>query len=152
MPEVEIRAGTRFSIPGEAEHRKWLGAELQAWERERQRGKKRMELMLPGPLPLASTFFINNIIDEGYIWSLRLASANLASSGTLVIYKATSTGDTRRPLFSGASASTQVATWSSDQARMRHSDGLYFSASQNITEVFISAWQVPAEREGEIYD
>ena len=131
-----------------------------ARDRESMRGKKRMELAIPVTPPATSVFVgqqlgqnTGNGPEEGYIWSLRMVSIVLAGTGTLTVYKGSSSGDTRRPLWAtGTGQPVQVATWSSDQARIRHGEGIYIVGSANLTAVFVSAWQVPAEREGEFYD
>jgi len=120
-----------------------------ARERERFRGLKRME-WFSAVVPAATTFFTGALVDEGYVWSLRLAGINTASGGLPNIYRASVSGDTRRPIWADPSSGTvHVATWSSDQARLRHGDGLYLSSAGNLTGVYVSAWQLPAEREAE---
>ena len=133
-------------------------AEIQdARDREALRGKKRMELTIPVS-GTPATFYTGSVgmgtgPEEGYVWSLKLAGITLSSSQTLVIYKASSSGDHRRPIASLAAASVQVATWSADQVRLRHGEELYLVAGgAGITGVFAAAWQIPAEREAEIYD
>ena len=121
-----------------------------ARQRERLRGLKRMDIFLKVQ-PAAATFFTGPLIDEGYVWSLRLVGVNVDASNIFVMYRASQDKDTRRPIWVDPTAgTTHVAYFSSDQARLRHGDGLYFVPSAgNVTSVFVSAWQLPAEREGE---
>ena len=153
MPDVMIRGGASFWAPDRDEMRGIVQAAVreEAAQRAAQTAKKRIEETIPLASP-ATTFFTGPLVNEGYIWSFKLAGVTLASAGTLQIYKASVSGDTRRPLFNGASGTPQVATWSADQARIRHGEGLYLVASQNITILYVAAWEVPAEKEALIYD
>lgn len=171
MTQQVVRGGSPIDIPSVDE----IGAEMDARmaafyeqqreiasarERERLRGLKRIEIFIP--LTGVSTVFIGqytnagmgNGPEQGYVWSIRLVSMVLASAGTMTIYKSSSDKDTRRPLFAppqiaATTGTIQVATWSSDQARIRFGEGLYITATQNINSVYMAAWELPAEREGE---
>jgi len=159
--ETVIRGGAPVDIPTAGEIGDVVDARLAAFyaqqreienarDRERYRGLKRMELYLSPPASSA-TYFTGSLVDEGYVWSLRLAGIAMSTSNIFVMYRASTDKDTRRPIWvDPTSGSTHAATWSSDQARLRHGDGLYIVPSTgNVTGVFISAWQLPAEREGE---
>jgi hypothetical protein len=248
MALMTLTGGNKYDIatPGDV-HDITTGVfrhELSQWRASR--GKKRMEVTLPVQ-PASATVFLGpaevaGMPEEGYIWSLKMVSATLAAAGTLIVYKATGSGDVRRPLganpvmippaytttsISGASVPSsgvafqnptnqtyqvainangatisnvsvngvtvgtaagtyyvpaygaisvtytvatpqwtwtatqtnppaaplvQTLTWSSDAARLRHGEGLYLVASSNISEVFVGAWEVPAEMEADIYD
>lgn len=129
-----------------------------ARQHERLRGKKRIEVFIP-LLGTSTSAFIGQWVgganqgngpEQGYLWSVRLVSITLAGTGTLTVYKSSSDKDTRRPLWAtGTGAPVQVATWSSDQARIRFGEGLYIVGSTNLNSVYMAAWQLPAEREGE---
>lgn len=156
MAETVIRAGAVLEVPNRAEMREDISAALRdvallesAREREQARGLKRIETYIPVN-PAAATFFTGPLIDEGYVWSLRLAGISTAQGGLPNIFRASGTGDTRRPIWVDQSSGTvHVATWSSDQARLRHGDGLYLTSTGNLLGIYLSAWQVPAEREYE---
>ena len=160
MAQQQIRGGAMLDIPsadeiGDVVDRRWQAFYAQQREieetrqRERLRGLKRMEFYA-AVVPAATTFWTGDLVEEGYAWSLRLAGVNTANGGLPNIYRASQSGDTRRPIWADPSSGTvHVATWSSDQARLRHGDGLYFSSTGNITSIYVSAWQLPAEREGE---
>ena len=168
MARQMIQSGT-LDIPDTAEIGGVVGGQLAAFheqqtaieaerQRERLRGKKRIELYIPLSGTTTSAFigqFIGasnqgNGPEQGYLWSVRLVSIVLAGTGTLTVYKSSSDKDTRRPLYySGTGQPVQVAMWSSDQARIRFGEGLYIVGSTNLNSVYIAAWQLPAEREGE---
>lgn len=160
MAEQLVRGGAPLDIPTADETASAVDARMRAFwheqaaiaearEREHARGVKRMEIFL-AVTPAAATFWTGPLVDEGYIWSLRLAGINTAGGGLPNIFRASASGDTRRPIWADPSTGTvHVATWSSDQARLRHGDGLYLSAGGNLTSIYLSAWQVPAEREYE---
>lgn len=160
MAQQLVRGGAPLDIPSTDEIGATVDARLSefyrhqaeiedARQREHARGLKRMEIYV-AVVPAATTFFIGSLVDEGYVWSLRLAGINTASGGLPNIYRASASGDTRRPIWADTSSGTvHTAVWSSDQARLRHGDGLYFSSTGNLTSIYVSAWQVPAEREHE---
>lgn len=144
------------NIPDAAEIAAVVGAQLRAADR----GKKRIEILIPIN-PASTSVFVGqanspntaNGPEEGYVWSLKLVSITLSGTGTLTVYKASNSGDTRRPLWTtGTGMPVQVATWSADSARIRHGEGIYIVGSATLTSVYLAAWQVPAEMEAEIYD
>lgn len=149
MTKTLLRAGVEIDIPSKDEIREQVDEALRM--RVRERAKKRIELMIPVQ-PAAATFYAPGPA-EGYVWSLKLVGVNLASAGNCTVYKASSTGDTRRPLGNqGNVATVQGFTWSADQARLRHGEGLYVTTSTTLTGLYLVSWQVPAELEAEIYD
>ena len=161
MAEQLVRGGAPLDIPTAEETAGAVDTRMRAFwreqaaiaearEREQARGLKRMELYM-AVNPAAGTFWTGPLVDEGYVWSLRLAGVNMSAANIFVMYRATQSGDTRRPVWvDPTSGSTHVATWSSDQGRLRHGDGLYVvAATGNITSLYVSAWELPAEREYE---
>ncbi len=129
-----------------------------ARERERLKGFKRIEVFIPVS-PAANNVFIGQTVaanvgngpELGFVWSVRMVSITLSGTGTLTVYKSSTSADTRRPVwYSGTGQPVQVALWSSDQLRIRPGEGLYIVGSTTLTAVFMSAWEVPAEREGEL--
>ncbi len=129
-----------------------------ARDRERAKGMKRMEILVPVS-PAANNIFIGQTVtanegngpELGYVWSVRMVSITLSGTGTLTVYKSSSSADTRRPVwYSGTGQPVQVALWSSDQLRLRPGEGLYIVGSTTMTYVFVSAWEVIAEREWEL--
>lgn len=161
MPDVMIRGGERFWSPDRAEMRSLIDEGLR--EHFRQRAAvgniKRMEIADPVQPP-ALTFFASQSTfigtpDEGYVWSLKLIAVNLASAGTLAIYKASSAGVTTRPLASFQTPTANlpyVVTFGSDAAELKHGEGVYFVASTNITGIYMTGEQVTAEKAALIYD
>ena len=121
--------------------------------------EKPIELTIPVQ-PASATFFIGPnqpaatpTPQEGYVWSLKMLSVNLSATGTMNIYKSSSSGDTRRPLCpTQASNTVQSFTWSSDAARIKHGEGIYIMVSTTITGVYLHAWEVPAEKVAKLYD
>ena len=165
MAKVLIRAGAALDVPTRAEVAEDLRSIWEeqrqiesARERERLRSMKRIELFIPVS-PAANNVFIGQTVtanegngpELGYIWSVRMVSITLSGTGTLTVYKSSSSADTRRPVwYAGTGQPVQVALWSSDQLRLRPGEGLYIVGSTTLTAVFMSAWQVAAEREGEL--
>jgi hypothetical protein len=160
MAQQMVRGGAALDIPTADENADAVDGRLRAFyaeqaaiedarQREYARGLKRMETFI-AVVPAAATFFTGSLVDEGFVWSLRTAGINTAGGGLPVIYKASASGDTRRPIWVDQSTGTvHSATWSSDQVRLRHGDGLYLTSGGNLTGIWLSAWQVPAEREYE---
>lgn len=165
MAKVLIRAGAEIDVPTRAEVAQDLRSiwdeqrEIEsARERERLRSMKRVELFIPVS-PAANNVFIGQTVtanegngpELGYVWSVRMVSITLSGTGTLTVYKSSSSADTRRPVwYAGTGQPVQVALWSSDQLRIRPGEGLYIVGSTTLTAVFMSAWQIAAEREGEL--
>ncbi len=165
MAKVVIRAGAEIDVPTRAEVAEDLRSIWEeqrqiesARERERLRTMKRVELFVPIS-PAANNIFIGQTItanegngpELGYVWSVRMVSITLSGTGTLTVYKSSSSGDTRRPVwYSGTGQPVQVALWSSDQLRIRPGEGLYLVGSTTLAGVFMSAWEIAAEREGEL--
>ncbi len=154
--EVMIKAGAKLETTTPAETEQIVGSAVRghfdAQERQRARGVKLIRASAPGPLPLASTLLIPNGPESGYIWSLRLLSVQLASAGTCLAYitsSAPGTSATPQRLVANFSTSStsQVITFPTAAAMLYQSEGLYLSASQNITAWFLAGWEVPAEME-----
>lgn len=162
MATTLIRGGSVIDTPTPAEMRQIMAEQLADDRRQRAEADnvKRMELAVPIQPP-AITFFasVTTLIgtpDEGYVWSLKLVAATLSAAATLVIYKASSSGQTTRPLASFQAQTANVpliATWSSDQAELKHGEGLYLVAgSGTITGIYMTGEQVTAEKAAKIYD
>jgi hypothetical protein len=146
-----IAGGQYIDVPTLDEIR----AEVDAAERTRLRGVKAVRVSGPGPSPAAGTLYILNGPGSGYIWSLRLISAQLASAGTVLAYissSAPSAGATPQRLIANLSTSGtgQVATFGKAQAMLYADESVYLSATQNITAFFLAAWEVPAEMEAKL--
>jgi hypothetical protein len=147
MARTIIKAGGVLDTPSMAE----LRAEFDLRDRQRGRGIKMIRASSIGPSPAASTLMLPSGPDAGYIWSLRLLSAQLASSGTLLAYitsSAPATGATpQRAVYNGASAITQVTTFPSAACMLYPGEGIYLNAGQNISSWFMAGWEVPSEME-----
>lgn len=155
MAKTLLRAGVEIDIPDRSEIRHEVDEALRI--RERDRAKKRMELM--APVASVTAFATPGPPAEGYVWSLKLVAAQLTATGSISVYKASSSNDTRRPLGNATAPASAiggafpaVATWSSDQARIRHGEDIYIVSTVSMTGVYVAAWQVPSEMEAEIYD
>lgn len=169
MAQQVIRGGAPVDIPTADETADAVEARMRAFyrqqaeiesarERERARGMKRMEIYVPVS-PAANNIFIGQTVaanegngpELGYVWSVRMVSITLSGTGTLTVYKSSTNADTRRPVwYSGTGQPVQVALWSSDQLRLRPGEGLYIVGSTTLTQVFVAAWEVIAEREWEL--
>lgn len=152
MPAVVIQGGMRVEIPNRDENRADFRQVIDDYERSRAKGVKWMEEAIPITTPATTFFQTLSQPQPGYVWSLKIVSATLASAGTLVVYKASSSGDTRRPIANVPSSTTPVATWSSNQGFMYTTQGIYIVAGQNITALYIAAEQSIAEQMEKIFD
>lgn len=157
MAKVAIKAGAEIETTTPAETREIIHWSVQqaedARERERARGVKIIRVSGPGPAAAASTYYLKDASPEsGLCWSVRLLSVQLASAGTLLAYITSSaplTGATPQRLLWNFSTSgtNQSATFPTASAMLYGDEGIYLSATQNISAFFVSAWQVPAEME-----
>jgi hypothetical protein len=165
MAQQMIRGGTPVDIPSTAE----IGAEVdQRWRqfydrqqaiadaRERERARTIKPVRASGPSAAkAASFFIPGP-DSGYMWNVKLISVQLDSADTVQAFIATAapgTGATPRSLISkfGASDTTQVVTFSSDQILLNPDEGLWLTAAaHSITAYFVTAIEVMAERIAEV--
>ena len=159
--KVLIKAGAEIDVPTRSEVREDIhGAwrDYQAELRAKARGIKPIRIARPGPAPAAGTLFLTDAAPEsGYLWNLKLVGVQLAAAGTLLTYIASSapgTGATPLRLIANnlTSNANQVASWSSSQVILYPDEGLYLAATQNITAVFVTAAEVPAEMYAKIYD
>lgn len=130
-----------------------------ARDREKLRGIKRMEYVVPVNSSGTTAFLGTSQIgpEEGYLWTLMLAGIILSSGGNnLIIYKASASGDTRRPLAlipAPTSGAAMVATWGKMQAVIRHGEGLYMVASGGtITSAYLAGEQVQGPMEAKLYE
>lgn len=154
MTATLLRAGVEIDIPSRHEIRHEVDEALRM--RARERAKKRMEVMVPVSGTSAS---VPGPPNEGYVWSLKLAAAQLSATGSISVYKASSASDLRRPLGNATAPASAigtafpaVVTWSSDQARIRHGEEIFILATVSMSGLYVAAWEAPAEMEAEIYD
>lgn len=163
MARQRIQGGAMLDIPSVDEIGTDTAARLAAFgaqqrliadERERQHARGIKNIRRDVQITAATTRFTNldGIGPElGYVWGVRLLSAQLASAGTMQawITSDTSTGTTaansRRLVMSNASNQFQVALFNSGACILLPDEGLFLSAGQNITSYFLAAWEVPAE-------
>lgn len=165
MAQQVIRGGAPVDIPTTDE----IGAEVdQRWRafydrqqaiadaRERERVRTIKPVRAAGPSGAkAQSFFIPGP-DSGYMWNVKLISVQVDSADTVQAFIATAapaTGATPRSLISnfGASATSQVVTFSSDQILLNPDEGLWLNAAaHNITAYYITAIEVMAERISEV--
>jgi hypothetical protein len=133
---------------------------MDARERERARGVKWVEFAVPLTTP-ATNHVIGHHPESGFVWSAKIVSVTLASSGTLLVYKVSggdigtgpSAASTLRLVGQAlTSATTQVITWSSNQCYMPPDQTLYLIASQNINSYYVGAEQAIAEQHWKIFD
>jgi hypothetical protein len=148
MARTVIKAGGVIDTPSMAELHQYFGTR----DRERGRGVKHIRISGLGATPAAGTLMIPNGPESGYIWAVRLLSAQLATSGTVVAYITSSspaTGATpQRLVFNGSTSSTsQVTTFPAAACMLYSGESIYLSATQNITAFFFAAWEVPTEME-----
>jgi hypothetical protein len=151
-----IKAGAVIDVPTRGELRSDMG---DAWreyeetrERVRARGVKLVRLSSPGPSPAASSQYLGQGPDSGYIWAVRLLSVQLATAGTVLVYVSSSapgTSATPQRLIANLSTSNlnQVQLFATAQAMLYPDESLWLSATQTIAAWFVSAWEVPAEME-----
>ena len=160
MPVVTIQGGAKFEVPNRKEIREDLAASLDERERSRARGFKPVRIAQPGNGTL--TQFLGNFgPEQGYVWNLKLLSVQLAATGTVLAYLASSapsTGATPGRLignFGNATGVGLVEKWSSSQILMQPGEGLYLVATgsgANLSEIFLTAAEVPAEMAFKAYD
>jgi len=154
MPETRIQGGALIEIPSRAENRADVHATMDARERELAKTIKWLDITIPPPSPAAASL-ITPGPDQGFIWSVRMASVNLASAGTLIAYKvssgyssiATTQTDTRRPVgYASTSQTPQVITWTS-QLILQAGWALLLVGGQNISNAYLGVWEVESERQ-----
>jgi|SRR5271165_2999584 len=159
MPKVIFQGGMHLEIPNREEIRADMTAALDERELSRSRGFKPIRVARPGPVPAASTLFLQDAAPEsGYLWNLKLISVQLATNGTCLVYIASSAPSTSSvPLrlianLSVTTTSAYVVTFSSSQVLLLPDEGIYLNATQNISSVFLTAAEVPAEMAFKAYD
>jgi hypothetical protein len=160
MAVTQLRGGASIDIPTAQDNaaavRPLLRHELEQWRQER--AKKDFEWKFPVQ-PAAATFFTfpPGAPEPGYAWSVKAVTANLSAAGVMLVYKASSAGDTRFGVghdtaLTAGSLNLAVVNWSSDALRLRESEGIYVVTAATFTQVNMRAWQVPAEMVAEVYD
>jgi hypothetical protein len=127
-------------------------------ERDRARGVKWVEFAVPfNGFPLAPASAPTSVLtegpEEGYAWSVKILSTTLASAGTLLIYKASSSGQTSRLVGTQQTSQTgQVQYWAANQCFLQHGTALYLLATQGLTNYYIGAEQAIAEQAWKVFD
>jgi len=156
MAGVTIQAGAKIDIPSRAEIRDDIRDVWIERQRASMRTLKYMSIAEP-VVPAAVSVFIP-LPNPGYMWNLKLISAQMSASATLQAFIASSApaaGATLPRLISnfGAAATSQVVTFSSSQVQLRPDEGIFLLASTGtITALFIAAEEAMAERQGIAYD
>ena len=134
----------------------WREQQAIAEARERERARTIKPVRAAGPSAAATGSFFITGPDSGYMWNVKLISVQTDAADTVQAFIATAapaTGATPRSLISnfGASATSQVTTFSSDQILLNSDEGLWLkAAAHNITAYFITAIEVMAERIAEV--
>jgi hypothetical protein len=157
MPAVTIQGGMKVEIPNRDEIRQdfrdvWDQRELTA-----ARGVKWMDYAIPIQ-PAAASFLVPGP-EEGYSWSAKVLGVTLSAAATVACYKASSTGQTSRPLAQPVasvavnSVNIAVFTWSSNQGFLQHGQDLYLQTSTgNLVTVYLAAEEAVAEQAYKIFD
>ena len=157
MPVVTIQGGAKFEIPNRKEIREDLAASLDEREQSRARGFKPIRIALPGPTPAVGTLYSPGP-ESGYVWNLKLISVQLAAAGTALVYINSSApvgGAVPLRLIANlntATTTSYVTTFSSSQILLMPDEGIYVNASQNLSAVFMTAAETPAEMVFKAYD
>jgi len=156
MPEIVIQAGAKVNIPSRSEIRDDVAA---VWNERQRAAMRTLKYMTEaGPVTPAAVSVFIPLPNPGYMWNLKLISAQLSASATLQAFiasSAPSTGSVLTRLISnfGAAATSQVVTFSSSQVQLRPDEGIFLLASTGtITTFFIAAEEAMAERQGIAYD
>jgi len=160
MPSVTLQGGMRLEIPNREEIRHDMTSVMDARERVRARSFKPVRILQPGSGAL--TQFLGSFgPEQGYVWNLKLLSVQLAATGTLLAYLASSAPSTSATPgrlignFGNATGLGQVEKWSSSQVLMQPGEGIYLVATgsgANLSQVFLTAAEVPAEMVFKAYD
>jgi hypothetical protein len=149
-----IRGGAELETVTLAE----FGAFMDQRERERARGVKWVEYALPfGSFPLAPASAPTSTLtvgpEEGFSWSVKILSTTLAAAGTLLIYKASSSGQTSRLVGTlQVSQAGQVQYWAANQCFLQHGTALYLVATQGLTNYYLGAEEAIAEQAWKVFD
>lgn len=158
MAKILIKAGAEIDVPTRAEVRQDIYDAAQDVETQRLRVEYRgiKPMRVSGPVsPAATTYYIANGPEVGYLWSVQLLSVQLASAGTVLAYvtsSAPSTGATPQRLVANMSTSNanQVQPYAKNQCPVYPAESIYLVATQNITAFYMSGWEVPAEMVGKL--
>lgn len=158
MPKVLIRGGMTVEIPDRHEIGAQFREELDARQLSRARGFKPIRMAVPGNGTL--TQFVPNGPEQGYVWNLKLLTVQLAATGTVQAFLASSapaTGSLPARLITdfGVTGTSQVEKWSSSQVLLMPGEGLYLSVTgsgANLNEIFYTAVEAPAEMVYKLYD
>lgn len=156
MTSYKLHAGTILEVPSTAE----IAHEIAMREaiRDRERARTQKWTSQGQGNTVTGAIFIGPFAESGYAWNLKLVSVQLDSADTVQAFiasSAPSTGATPYRLISnfGASATSQVTTWSSSQVYLRSDEGLYLKpAAHNIIAWYVTAEQTMAEMQAKSYD
>lgn len=157
MPKLTLQGGMHLEIPNRDEIRTDVASVMDERERSRARGFKPIRIALPGPTPGAGTLYIPGP-ESGYVWNLKLISVQLAANGTCLVYINSSApvgGAVPLRLIASlntATTASYVTTYSSSQILLMPDEGIYLNASQNLSAVFLTAAETPAEMVFKAYD
>jgi hypothetical protein len=157
MPAVVIQGGMKVDIPNRDEIAATVKDTWDQQERARARGVKWMDFVYVVQ-PAAGSFLVPGP-EEGYAWSAKVLSFTLSAATTVSCFKASSTGQTSRPLGqpvpSIAVNSVNIAafTWSSNQGFLQHGQGIYVQTNAgNLVTVYLGAEEAVAEQAYKIFD
>lgn len=157
MPVGQLRAGMDLYNLSPAEVTDATLAALDRQQRVRARGFKPNGQLLEtfSLTDAASTVYIDAIAPaEGMIRNIKLISVQLASADTCQAFVGTSKDDTRRLVSNfGASATSQIATWSSSQLMLDPGQGIVIKTVAHApTVVFVTYAEVIAEMAFKAFD
>jgi hypothetical protein len=157
MPAVVIQGGMKVDIPNRDEIAATVRDTWDAQERARARGVKWMDFAIPIQ-PAAASFLVPGP-EEGYAWSGKVLGVTLSAAATVSCFKASSTGQTARPLAQPVasvavnSVNIAVFTWSSNQGFLQHGQSIYVQTSTgNLVTVYLAAEEAVAEQAYKIFD
>jgi hypothetical protein len=147
----------RVEIPNQEEIGRVVGDTWDQRERTAARGVKWMDFAIPIQ-PAAASFLVPGP-EEGYAWSGKILSVTTSAAATIACYKASSTGQTARPLAQPVatvavnSVNIAVFTWSSNQGFLQHGQSIYVQTSTgNLVTVYLAAEEAIAEQAYKIFD
>lgn len=160
MPKITLQGGMHLEVPNREENREDVARVMDERQLVQARGFKPIRVAEPGNGTL--TQFLGNYgPEQGYVWNLKLISVQLASTGTVLAYLATSapsTGATPARLignFGNVTGTGLVEKWSSSQIIMQPGEGIYLvstGAGANLNSIFVAAAEMPAEMVFKVYD
>jgi hypothetical protein len=130
-------------------------------DQQRLAGIKWMEWAIPVPAPVGTSFTLQtaSLIDSGFLLDLRVLSFRLSANDSVACFKADSAAAAavKAPFGyggpPGASPAQNFVTINLSKAVPWKGEPLFFTTSGtgNITAVYLTGWQVPAEEQGKLY-